>query len=1193
MRGELKTLQMKINKESVLHLALIVILSFLVITVLFRGGNILGGGEVGAAFHNLSRVYDMVRWTWNDMFLGFSSGLTPASAPTFALLSFFERIGIPNFLIQATFFFFFLICAFFSSYLLSKEIFPDKSHNVWFFSSLFYQFNLYNVFNIWNRFLPNVILFYSFLPLAVLVYLRGLKLKKYRFALMVPLLGALFSYAVGSPSQSMIFWGIILLLTVYHFLIIKKDLFYFKYFLVCFTFWLLTNFWWVSQEFTFLFSRTYATARDQFFNPAGNISTFNAISQSLGQLRDLFLLRHGRINRIAEGYPFNWPFFYTNPIFSLLGWLVTLSVLFFSIRKIRRPYVSFFLLLFVVGLFFSKGNMPPFGEIFNAFFKKLSFLQFFRNPFEKLGILLPFSLSFLFGLAAGDLLDYLARRKTTFRLVKVSLLIYLPGLVGFPFFSGLVFTSENPPANNLSIGIQVEIPDYYKNADDWLSSQCDDCRFIAFPLSSGEGMYYKWPKGYVGLEQSGFLLNNSGISHNTTIPYYGKISSQLEYLFIRYRDFYKVSPLLNSKYLLLRKDIDFKLSGVRDPELMAEKVSERVSEESQLEEFIQFGDLYFFEISGDQVLPKMYASTGVIKSDEVGRLEDIFVTDFAKGNTIVSDITPELRSQLLASNASNVVGDVQTFQISESEYPMYTEASYIYPYVSHLPSYPYYKLLLLKEKFERSMKFTLEDRASWDLLMLGKRLHETRGSILIEDFDSAKTALSIYKSKLPLVFEEIMVLTQSLKQPDEIVWRERDMYLSFSSHLYLLKQFENTDLNKDGSISDLITDLKNYYSLSKVAPYWDILKNKDFPIDSRVVYQFNVEDEGEYEVFLPKTGHFPGSFNFDEELVQVDNNIVTVSFQERDEFVSLGKRYFDKGLHEIGINQKVNENLVNQSNFSLDANDQETKVSLDIKSFDPYSDYNISFDYFIRYGSGFDLILHHNTDKKSTKKDETIYHYNQHIEKDAYWHDRKNFSEIISPYRSSDTAQIIFRLEPWNNCEAIFTENKSKCENPTVRETFNRPSSVEIYNFSVTPRLPDRVYLVKGERKELYGPSVSYNKINPTRYEVSIKGAESPFLLIFSESYDSRWAAFFPTDTRGKLVSWFPKTQDKEYVVNSRHILANGYANAWWVDKKGNYSMVVEFLPQRLLSVGYIISITSILICLGIIIVSKRYEKKD
>lgn len=1164
-------------------LSIFFFVSLIITVVLFRGRSILGGGEVGAAFYSPSRVYDMVRWTWNDMFLGFSSGLTPASAPTFALLSFFEKVGIPNFLTQAVFFLFFLILGLFSFYFLAKELFMEKTHYMWFFSALFYQFNLYNIFNIWNRFLPNVILFYSFLPLVVLVYVKGLKSLKYRYALLVSLISAIFSYAVGAPSQSMIFWGILTLLTLYYYFIVKKDIFYVKYFIVCLLSWFLINFWWVSQEFTFLFSSTFSTARDQFFNPSGNISTFTSISESLGKMRDLFLLRHGRINRVAEGYPLNWPFFYTKALYSLVAWTVTLTVLFHSVKKRKESFVSFFILMFIIGLYFSKGNSPPFGEIFDIFFKKLFFLQFFRNPYEKLGIFLPFSLSILFGLTVGDALNYFRKRKTAFKLLRASFLTFLLGLVGFPFFSGLVFTSENPPANDFSIGIQVVVPDYYKEADSWFSSQCEDCRFIAFPLSSGEGMFYEWPKGYVGLEQSGFLFTNPGISHSTTIPYYRKISTQLERLFINYKEFYKVSSLLNSKHILLRSDINFKLSGVRDPELMREKTQKRVSEEeAKLFESSQFGKLKFFEIADDVALPKIYASTGVVNSDEVGRLEDVFVSGMTKGNTIVTDLNSKLKEELLKPDGYYVVGDTRTFQISESTYPIYTEAPYIFPYVKHLPSYSYYPLLLVKEKIERFTRFSLEGKTSWDLLMLGKRLQEARMSVDGGDFELARLSLDRYKSMLPLVFDKIMILSQSLNKPEEIVWREQDMFLAFSSHLYLLNQFETTQLNNDKFISDIIGTLKSYYAISKVAPFWDILESEELLIANRTVYQFRVEEEGEYELFLPKTNHFPESFSYgNKEFVQIDNKIVEVSFKEKDKFISLGKRHFDKGLHEIGIGQKIDGSLVNQSELSLKANNQEVRESLDIQNFDSYSDYNVSFDYFIRYGSGFEYILHHNIDKDSMNKTGIDYYFDKNIGKDVYWHDKINFSEIISPHASADKAEVIFRLKPWNNCEAIFKDKKSKCEIPGIREPFNKPSNVEIYNLSVTPRLPGRIYLVMGERKKLSVPeSVTYIKINPTKYKIDIKNASAPFLLVFSESYDSRWTAFSPKNAR------------KEYIADDKHLLVNGYANAWWVNETGDSTIVLEFLPQRLLKIGYSISLFGIFTSLLLIRKSKRDENK-
>ena len=44
------------------------------------------------------------------------------------------------------------------------------------------------------------------------------------------------------------------------------------------------------------------------------------------------------------------------------------------------------------------------------------------------------------------------------------------------------------------------------------------------------------------------------------------------------------------------------------------------------------------------------------------------------------------------------------------------------------------------------------------------------------------------------------------------------------------------------------------------------------------------------------------------------------------------------------------------------------------------------------------------------------------------------------------------------------------------------------------------------------------------------------------------------------------------------HRLANFYANSWWIEKPGDYEMILEFEPQRKMKSSITFSIISILI---------------
>ncbi len=92
--------------------------------------------------------------------------------------------------------------------------------------------------------------------------------------------------------------------------------------------------------------------------------------------------------------------------------------------------------------------------------------------------------------------------------------------------------------------------------------------------------------------------------------------------------------------------------------------------------------------------------------------------------------------------------------------------------------------------------------------------------------------------------------------------------------------------------------------------------------------------------------------------------------------------------------------------------------------------------------------------------------------------------------------------------------------------------------------------------------SVTYEEINPTQYTVHVNSSQ-PFYLVFSDSYDNGWVA----SINGQRIS------------SLYHFTANGYANGWYINKTGTYTVTLEFTPQNLFYAGAAISVASLIVC--------------
>jgi len=90
--------------------------------------------------------------------------------------------------------------------------------------------------------------------------------------------------------------------------------------------------------------------------------------------------------------------------------------------------------------------------------------------------------------------------------------------------------------------------------------------------------------------------------------------------------------------------------------------------------------------------------------------------------------------------------------------------------------------------------------------------------------------------------------------------------------------------------------------------------------------------------------------------------------------------------------------------------------------------------------------------------------------------------------------------------------------------------------------------------------TLQYDMVNPTKYIVRVN-ADRPFIMIFSESFNEEWKISV-------------QDSNKEF----EHFIINFYANGWYIDKVGNFEIVLEYAPQKILNLGIAISTVTAII---------------
>lgn len=117
-----------------------------------------------------------------------------------------------------------------------------------------------------------------------------------------------------------------------------------------------------------------------------------------------------------------------------------------------------------------------------------------------------------------------------------------------------------------------------------------------------------------------------------------------------------------------------------------------------------------------------------------------------------------------------------------------------------------------------------------------------------------------------------------------------------------------------------------------------------------------------------------------------------------------------------------------------------------------------------------------------------------------------------------------------------------------------------------------------------YSPTITFQKIDSTKYKVHVDNTTEPFFLVFSESYSPQWKAYI--NENGDETNWFEVFYPKS-ISDDKHFLVNGYANAWYIDPNGinsednnGITMTLYFWPQSIFYIGMIISGLTFVVCL-------------
>ena len=542
-----------------------VILSF----IWFRTGHFLAGGEEALSIWNSRKFAEAFRYAWFETGTGIPS---PTLISRVVLYSFATLLSkfLPIYFVQSLVFLSLMLTGVFSTFLLSNYIIKNN-RKVAMIASLFYLLNLYSQTQVWARFLYAGMFAWAYLPLFLFLWIKWLREGKLRYTLLFAVTNFLFSNTFSQPAYLFTFWipaGIFAIVDIWA---KKRDRFNFALLLLARSFvgiflFTVVNIWWIFP-FLKISSSSFGLVSDW----KTNFDSLRGVSQYF-TTNQILLLRQSYLFG-KDSLWFSW---YNQPWVWLVSVLILVIVIVGWVSSRKTQSWKWLTSLAFVGWFVGKGSNPPFGfGFFNWLFSNFPFMAVLRNPYEKFGLvwLLPYSIFFGLGLM-----------KIKNKLARIGILFLACGMLVWPMWTGDIYKNA-----------RVRVPDYYKQANDYLNQDKSSGRILMLPIIPGDGVRYSW--SYQGLEPSEFLFDKTSISKMLRAKYFDDKYFDLYKKFISGGDYGRNLQEMNIKFLVLHHDLDAKISGASS----SAEVVETLSKNPQIKLLEKFGDLDIYEFKSENL----------------------------------------------------------------------------------------------------------------------------------------------------------------------------------------------------------------------------------------------------------------------------------------------------------------------------------------------------------------------------------------------------------------------------------------------------------------------------------------------------------------------------------------------------------------------------------------------------------------
>jgi hypothetical protein len=460
-----------------------------------------------------------------------------------------------------------------------------------------------------------------------------------------------------------------------------------------------------------------------------------------------------------------------------------------------------------------------------------------------------------------------------------------------------------------------------------------------------------------------------------------------------------------------------------------------------------------------------------------------------------------------------------------------------YPFAKYLPDSPFY--FYIKQKEKDALKALQPDPQIYHLQMAYFSLKRILEAQRIIDSD-----LNIEYLKRVLADHQLIsdTLSAYYDQVDNTALQNNDYLLKLQDYVEIEEKILGDIMRGKAENEDtLITTLlqNEYYRLDAINTK---LKRKIWlSTDGIKKYTVDVPESTKAEIIIKNDDTFA---NYDLKLRQEKLDKVS----ESNGWISYGERRFEKGLNPLSIELTNEKNLVATSEAVLSAKGEEgfKKYTIPVTHFNEENELIVSFTYNLLQGKPARFFLSQDADRISNGIPEV--ELNQYLKIGNAWN---TVSGKITPKEGSKRVNLEF----W------------------VEGEIGHDSTLIVKDLKVQSVVKPIILLRENKTVSSINPiNVEVKTIDPTHYQAIVTGATEPYTLVFNELFHNGWRASI----------------DNQNIPDEKHIEMNGYANAWFVDKTGNYTVDLYFTPQKYYTIGIGISV----VVLALLLLSAIYFRK-